>query len=78
MLKIMMKLSSDLKTGDWGCKYAEAALTNSYIAANTSFRPADNISKIESLKMIMQARAIQRYENDDWRAGYVEKAEADY
>jgi len=87
MLKIMMKLSgktvedicngsfSDMKTGDWGCKYAEAALDNSYIAANSTFRPADNISKIESLKMIMQARSIQRYENEDWRAGYVEKAE---
>ena len=87
MLKIMMKLSgktvtdvcngsfSDMKTWDWGCKYAEAALTSKYIAANASFRPGDNISKIESLKMIMQASWIERFDNDDWRAGYVEKAE---
>lgn len=87
MLKIMMKLSgqnvadvcntsfSDLKTWDWGCKYAEAALVSKYIAANPTFRPADNISKIESLKMIMQANWIERFDNDDWRAGYVEKAE---
>ncbi len=87
MLKIMMKLSgktvedicnasfSDMKTWDWGCKYAEAALDSKYIAANATFRPADNISKIESLKMIMQASWIERFDNDDWRAGYVEKAE---
>ena len=90
MLKIMMKISgktvqevcasasfSDMNTWDWGCKYGEAALENWYIASNATFRPADNISKIESLKMIMQASAIQRFENDDWRAGYVEKAEAE-
>ena len=87
MLKIMMKLSkktvvdvcngsfSDMKTWDWGCKYAEVALDNSYIAANSTFRPADNISKIESLKMIMQATWIERFQNEDWRAWYVEKAE---
>ena len=90
MLKIMMKISgktvqevcasasfSDMNTWDWGCKYGEAALENWYIASNATFRPADNISKIESLKMIMQASDIKRFENDDWRAGYVEKAEAE-
>lgn len=87
MLKIMMKLSgktvtdicngsfSDLKTWDWWCKYAEAALSNKYIASNSTFRPGDNISKIESLKMIMQATWVERFDNVDWRAGYVEKAE---
>lgn len=87
MLKIMMKLSGktvedicdnsfgDMNASDWGCKYAEAALDNSYIAANANFRPADNISKIESLKMIMQAKGIARFDNTDWRVGYTQKAE---
>ncbi len=91
MLKIMMKISgknveevcanvsfSDMNTWDWGCKYGEAALENWYIAANATFRPADNISKIESLKMIMQASWIERFDNEDWRAGYVEKAEQEW
>ena len=68
MLKIMMKLSTvtvddscegkfaDLPASDWGCKYAEAALANGMIAANANFRPDDNVSKIEALKMIFKAR----------------------
>jgi len=86
MLKVMMNLSgktvgttcvgkfSDMKSSDWGCKYAEAALANGYIAANTTFRPDDNITQIEALKMIMQAKGIQKDDNADWRAGYVSKA----
>jgi hypothetical protein len=86
MLKIMMNLSgktvtdrclwafSDLNSSDWGCKYAEAAIKEWYIAANTTFRPNDNITQIESLKMTMQAVGMVRDSNDDWRAGYVSKA----
>lgn len=86
MLKVMMNLSGktvgtscagkfgDMKSSDWGCKYAEAALTNGYIAANTTFRPNDNVTQIEALKMIMQAKGLERDENADWRAGYVSKA----
>ena len=70
MLKVMMKLSSiqvedacqgkfaDLKASDWGCKYAETALANGFIAANPKFRPDDNISKWESLKFILKARWV--------------------
>ena len=88
MLKVMMNLSgktvtdtctgkfSDMNGSDWGCKYAEAALENWYIAANTTFRPNDNVTQIESLKMIMQAKSLERDANDDWRAGYVSKAQS--
>ena len=80
MLKVMMNLSgdsvsescsqsfSDLSSSDWGCKYADAALSQGYIAANELFRPDDQITQIESLKMIMQAIGMQRDSNDDWRA----------
>jgi len=86
MVKVAMNISgmnvpetcngefSDLNWDDWGCKYAEAALAQGYIAANASFRPDDLITNSESLKMIMQAKNIARDENDDWRAGYASKA----
>jgi len=85
VLKVMMNISgndvpetcnwdfSDLDGNDWGCKYAEAALREWYIAANATFRPNDNVTQIEALKMIMQANGIERNANDDWRAGYVSK-----
>jgi len=86
MLKVAMNISGktvvdtctgdfdDLDSDDWGCKYAEAALAEGYIAANAEFRPDDLVTEIESLKMIMQARGIERDENDDWRLGYQSKA----
>lgn len=88
MLKVMMKLSgksvtegcvgkfTDVGSSDWGCKYAEAALKEWFISANKTFRPADNVTQIEALKMIMQAKGLQRDENNDWRAGYVSKAKS--
>lgn len=86
MLKVMMNLSgktvwttctwkfSDLSSSDWGCKYAESALENGFISSNNTFRPDDNVTQIEALKMIMQAKWIEKDTNDDWRAGYVSKA----
>ncbi|MCH8518617.1 S-layer homology domain-containing protein [Candidatus Gracilibacteria bacterium] len=65
---------ADLSASDWGCKYAETALAAGMVAANPNFRPDANISKIEALKMAFQARDIERYENADWRVGYVEAA----
>ncbi len=89
MLKVMMNLSgktvmdacsgkfSDMGKSDWGCKYAEAALKEWYIAANAKFRPNDNVTQIEALKMIMQAKWIVRDSNNDWRAWYVSKAQSE-
>ena len=88
MLKVMMNLSGkkvpntcewkfeDFSSGDWWCKYAEAALTNDFIAANTNFRPDDNVTQAEALKMVMQVRNIKpQYELygeevTDWRRAY--------
>ena len=58
---------ADLDASDWGCKYAETALAAGMVAANPTFRPDANISKIEALKMAFQARDIERYEASDWR-----------
>lgn len=78
MLKVMMNLSGksiattcsgkfkDLPSSDWGCKYAEAALANGYISANTNFRPNDSVTNIEALKMVMQARNIPKATKYDW------------
>lgn len=53
---------------DWGCKYIEWALEKSYIARNQNFRPDDSITKAESMKLILQARAMPRIQNSgDWR-----------
>jgi len=90
MLKVMMNISwktvtdscsgnfSDLTSSDWWCKYAEAALREWFIAANATFRPDDNVTQIEALKMIMQANEISRDANDDWRAWYVSKANSEW
>lgn len=85
-VKVMMSLSSisvpencngvfnDLSSDDWGCKYAETALENGFVAANANFRPGDLVSKVEALKMVFQGRNLERADNADWRAGYVEAA----
>lgn len=46
----------DVIQNDWGCKYAQVAIENGYIAKNTYFRPNDAISQIEALKMLMQGK----------------------
>ncbi len=84
MSKVMMNLSystiedkcewkfSDLNSEDWGCKYAEAALEKWYIVANDKFRPDDNVTKIEALKMVMQAEKIKKdLTKEDWKEWYV-------
>lgn len=86
MLKIMLKIAwvtpsetcvgkfSDLPKSDWGCKYAETALSLWYLAPNKLFRPNDNVSKTESLKMIFKAKWIIPATTADWRVWYVQKA----
>lgn len=58
--KICTGKFKDLPSSDWGCKYAEAALANGYISANSYFRPNDSVTNIEGLKMVMQARGIPK------------------
>lgn len=63
---------SDLSTDDWGCKYAEYILSQRIISENTHFRPDDNITQIEALKMASKTYLISKDESEsDWRAGYV-------
>lgn len=85
-VKVMMNLSdiavvdncdgnfSDLAASNWVCKYAETALANGMVADNANFRPNDLVSMIEGLKMVFQARELERDDNADWRAGYVSAA----
>lgn len=85
MLKIMMNLSSwnvweecnwvfkDMNDSDWWCKYAESAVAFKFISQNELFRPNDNISKIEAVKMLFQAKWIKPYKMDDWRDWYINK-----
>lgn len=85
-VKVMMNLSSvavdpscvgefnDLSSSDWACKYAETALDNGMVAPNPAFRPDDLMSKIEALKWVFQGLDLERADNADWRAGYVEAA----
>ncbi|MDD4151377.1 MAG: S-layer homology domain-containing protein [Candidatus Gracilibacteria bacterium] len=90
MLKVMMNLSdstvenkcegkfTDLPATDWGCKYAEAALAAGYIAANSKFRPNDNVSKAEAIKMVMKAKGLEKDSTAglSWEAAYVKAAVA--
>lgn len=91
MIKVAMNISgrevpetctgefSDLDASDFGCKYAEAALQAGFIANNDMFRPDDLITEAESLKMIMQARGIEKAEGDYemWMLAYSDKAQAE-
>lgn len=86
MLKIAMKISwedvwneclnnfKDVSSDDWWCKYTTKALKLWYIAANDYFRPDDNITQAESLKLIFKARNIMREENSDWMQWYFNTA----
>jgi hypothetical protein len=87
-LKIMMKLSglnvsngsctspfSDISNSSWACKYAVAATNAGFIARNKNFNPANKVSKIEALKMVMKARGIAKSTSvSDWKAAYVKAA----
>lgn len=65
---------SDMDSSDWGCKYAETALANGFIAANATFNPGREVSKAEALKMIMNATGVEKGTNPMWEAAYVEGA----
>ncbi len=65
---------SDL-TKDWGCKYIEWMLSAWYIAANPTFRPDDNITKSEAVKLIFKARKIEKkYSTSNWQEDYAKTA----
>lgn len=60
---------------DWGCKYIETALDNGYITGNQWFRPNENLTKSEALKLIFKSRWIEkRYETNNWQEDYISTA----
>lgn len=61
---------------DWGCKYIESALKAWFISNNNGkFRPDENITKTESLKLIFKARGIQKlYNTTNWQEDYMKTA----
>ncbi len=86
MWKVTLKLSglnigtsctwvfSDLKSWDWGCKYAELWAKKWFFAKNESFNANGDISQIEALKMVMKGTWIEKGQADDWREWYVTAA----
>ena len=84
VMKIVMKLSwreiidqcrwefDDVDTTTWPCKYIEAALDVWYIAANETFRPFDNITVTEAMKLVLKAKWIEKIQNTDaWQEDYM-------
>lgn len=84
VMKIIAKLGSDdldadcvssfndVSSSDWGCKYIEWALDMGYIAANPNFRPDDNITKTEAMKLILKVQNIEKtQETDAWQEDYM-------
>lgn len=61
---------------DWGCKYIERALSVWFISAgNGKFRPDDNITKTEAMKLIFKARNIAKiYNTENWQKDYADTA----
>jgi len=60
---------------DWGCKYIENALNSWYIVTSSKFRPDDNITVKEVLKLVFKARKIEKkYDTWDWWKDYIDTA----
>ena len=84
VMKVVMKLSGrdvpdtcrgefgDVDRGDWPCKYIEAALDAKYIAKNTNFRPYDDITLTEAMKLVLKSKGIQKTQvTDNWQEDYM-------
>ncbi len=83
VMKVVMKLSwlsvidecrgvySDV-TADWGCKYIETAFDEWFVAANDTFRPDDNITKTEAMKLVLRSKWIQKIQDTSaWQEDYM-------
>lgn len=74
-------LFSDLTAttpNDWACVHIEPLVQNELISANDVFRPEDNITKSESLKMLIKAIGYDfEYDSESdilWQKQYVDFA----
>lgn len=85
-IKIMIKVSwltledkcewifSDVPN-DWSCKYIELALKQGFIVKSDKFRPDDNITKTEALKMILKSKWILKTtKTTNWQEDYMQTA----
>ncbi|MDA9128923.1 S-layer homology domain-containing protein [Candidatus Gracilibacteria bacterium] len=60
---------------DWGCKYIEGALNSGFVAQNQNFRPDATLTQAEALKLIFQARGLERrYQTNSWQQDYISSA----
>ena len=63
---------------DWACVHIEPLVENNLISANEMFRPEDNITKAESLKMLIKAIGYDfEYDQNSsvsWQKQYVDFA----
>jgi hypothetical protein len=60
---------------DWWCKYIETALATKFIESQDNFRPDDNITVNEVLKLIFKAKKIEKkYNTWDWGKDYLDTA----
>ena len=66
---------SDVDESDWGCPYIESALARGFITRNNFFRPDDTLTQTEALKLIFEARGIEkRYNTRFWQQDYISSA----
>ena len=60
---------------DWWCKYIERALKVWFISANKKFRPDDNITEAEAIKLIFKARGLTKsVDTGNWQNDYLASA----
>ncbi len=63
---------------NWVCGYVEALLEKGLLSANENYNPERNLSKTESLKMMMEAAGEEvEYSNSTWQADFVAHAVAE-
>nr|MDD3719799.1 S-layer homology domain-containing protein [Candidatus Gracilibacteria bacterium] len=76
-LKVETTCLSSFKdvSDDWGCKYIEAALKAGFIKQSDKFRPDDNITKAEVMKLLFKARNLEKkYNTGIWQEDYMNSA----
>lgn len=49
----------------WACPFIETALENDFISANANFNPKRNVSKWESMKLVLRAKGFDKAEGYD-------------
>lgn len=69
------RIFSDVDENDWWCPYIESSLERGFITRNNFFRPDDTLTQTEALKLIFEARGIEkRYTTNFWQQDYISTA----